>query len=384
MTSRHATSTSVVTVVGARPQFVKAAVVSRALAEHGVPEALVHTGQHYDWEMSQAFFEGLGLPEPAVNLEVGSAAHGAQTGRMLERLEQVLLERRPGLVIVYGDTNSTLAGALAAAKLHIPVAHVEAGLRSFNRRMPEEINRVLTDHVSTLLFAPTATAVRNLGAEGISNGVVRTGDVMLDLALSVRELIAGRSPALLERIGVQPQAFALVTMHRAENTDDEHRWQAIVDGLGRLAAGGLPVVWLVHPRVADRAKTLHLPGVHLLGPQPYLETQALLEAARVVITDSGGLQKEAAFHQRPCVTVRTETEWVELLEAGVNRLVEAEPEAIRSAALTAAWPASGLPADLYGDGATAGNIAREVHTFLNDAANTQTGPEPARLAKGRA
>ncbi len=375
-------SPSVVTVVGARPQFVKAAVVSRALADQGVAEVLVHTGQHYDWEMSQAFFEGLGLPEPAVNLEIGSASHGAQTGRMLEHIEQVLLERRPDLVIVYGDTNSTLAGALAATKLHIPVAHVEAGLRSFNRRMPEEVNRVLTDHISTLLFVPTAAAVDNLRAEGILNGVVQTGDVMLDLALSIREMMASRSSEVLEKIGVQQQGFALVTIHRAENTDDEVRWDGIIDGLGRLGAAGLPVVWLVHPRVADKVRGLRMQGVHLLGPQPYLETQILLDAARVVITDSGGLQKEAAFHERPCLTVRTETEWVELVEAGVNRLVEATPEEIHSAALTATWPESGLPKGLYGDGTTADHVAREVRRFLDGATSIQAEPERARVTKG--
>ncbi|MFV1979664.1 MAG: UDP-N-acetylglucosamine 2-epimerase, partial [Rhodothermia bacterium] len=225
-------------------------------------------------------------------------------------------------------------------------------------------------------------AVENLRLEGIVDGVIRTGDVMFDLALSIRGLIASRSSDVLEKTGVQPQGFALVTMHRAENTDDAARWDGIVEGLGRLGAAGLPVVWLVHPRVADKVKGLKMHGVHLLGPQPYLETQILLEAARVVITDSGGLQKEAAFHKRPCVTVRTETEWVELLEAGVNRLVEATPEGIQSAALSAAWPESGLPKGLYGDGATSHRIAREVRRFLDDETRSLSGTEQSRAAKG--
>ncbi len=355
----------VVSVVGARPQFVKAAPVSRALAAAGVREVLVHTGQHYDWEMSRAFFDGLELPEPTLDLGVGSAPHGAQTGRMLEGVERALLHLRPRLVLVYGDTNSTLAGALAAAKLHLAVAHVEAGLRSFNRRMPEEVNRVVADSLATLLFAPTDAAVANLAAEGIRAGVVRTGDVMLDQAMASRSVVIGRTAEVLGRFGVKAGCYALATIHRAENTDAPERWQGIVEGVARIGRGGLDVVWLVHPRTDALVRGLALPGVRTWPAQPYVETQVLVRSARVVITDSGGLQKEAAFHRRPCVTLRDETEWVELVEAGVNRLVGADPDALFEAAATARWPPGGLPENVYGDGNTAAVIAAEVATLLS-------------------
>jgi UDP-N-acetylglucosamine 2-epimerase len=350
----------IITVLGARPQFVKAAVVTPALKEAGIDEVLVHTGQHYDWEMSAAFFQGLHLPEPAYNLRVGSGPHGAQTGRMLEAVEEVLCRERPNAVLVYGDTNSTLAGALAAAKLHLPVAHVEAGLRSFNRRMPEEVNRVLTDHLSVLLFAPTAAAVRNLEAEGIREGVVRTGDVMQDLVRSIEGLLGEAWAETAARHGLRAKAFALATIHRAENTDDPHCWDGITRGLAAVAAAGLEVVWLAHPRTRPLVQGLHLPGVRLLPPLPYLETQALVRNARVVLTDSGGLQKEAAFHGTPCVTLRLETEWTELVEAGVNRLAGADARVIADSALGAAWPPAGLPAELYGPGGSGGAIARAL------------------------
>ena len=299
MTPESSPHPLIATVVGARPQFIKAAPVSAALHRAGLAERLIHTGQHYDTAMSEVFFQTLGLPEPAVHLGIGSATHGAQTGRMLEAVERVLLDWRPDLVLVYGDTNSTLAGALAAAKLHIPVAHVEAGLRSFNPHMPEEINRVLTDHVATVLFAPTDAAVANLAREGITSGVVRTGDVMFDAVLRFRSAFAPASAEVVARHGLIPKRYALVTIHRAENTDDPARWNGILEGVRRVGADGLAVVWPVHPRVGERAHAVASANICLSPPLSYFDTQSLLMHAKVVITDSGGLQKEAAFHGVP-------------------------------------------------------------------------------------
>jgi UDP-GlcNAc3NAcA epimerase len=347
----------IVTIVGARPQFVKAAALSPALRRSGIDEVLVHTGQHYDYEMSTVFFDGLSLPAPDESLGVGSASHGAQTARMLEGVERVLLDRRPEWVVVYGDTNSTLAGALAAAKLRIPVAHVEAGLRSFDREMPEETNRVLTDHLSSMLFAPTAAAVDNLAAEGIRQGVFRTGDVMLDVARSLGPAIEERLPAVLERFGVAKGAYALATVHRAENTDDPERWAEIVEGLSALSRDGLTVVWPAHPRIGKRLDGLAGDGMRILRPLPYLEAQCLLQAARVVLTDSGGLQKEAAYRGVPCVTLRPRTEWVELVEAGVNVLADARAAAIVACARAARWPEAVDPTSLFDSGSASEEIA---------------------------
>ncbi len=313
----------ILTVVGARPQFVKAAVVSRAIASSGrLHETIVHTGQHYDDDLSRRFFEQLGIPPPAFNLGIGSGPHGLQTGRMLERLEHVMKELRPDVVLVYGDTNSTLAGALAAAKLHIPVGHVEAGLRSFNRRMPEEINRVVTDHLADLLFAPTPAAVENLAREGIPPERVHlTGDVMYDAALHFgRKADEGDSP--LDRLGLKPGRYVLATVHRAENTNDASRLRAIVEALSELARE-IPVVLPLHPRTRASLERSSLHGcfhggLRVVGPVGYLEMVALERGARLIATDSGGVQKEAFFHGVPCVTLRDETEWVELVEAGWN------------------------------------------------------------------
>lgn len=350
---------TVVTVVGARPQFVKAAALSPALREAGLRELIVHTGQHYDWAMSEAFFSGLAIPSPDVNLQVGSGPHGAQTGRMLESIEQTLIRERPRMVVVFGDTNSTVAAALAAAKLHIPVAHVEAGLRSFDRRMPEELNRILTDHLSSLLFAPTDAAVRNLEAEGIRRDVIRTGDVMFDVAERYRDAIASRAAAACAEMSVAPRTFAFATVHRAENTDDPERWSRILAAFEHIGRE-MPIIWAVHPRTREMVRALDLPGLRLIEPLPYLDTQALICSARVVLTDSGGLQKEAAFHQTPCVTLREGTEWVELLDAGVNVLGGATPERMRDAAVSASWPTHGVPADLYGDGRSSHVIAAAI------------------------
>jgi UDP-GlcNAc3NAcA epimerase len=314
---------NVATVVGARPQFIKAAVVSRALRLiPTVEEVLIHTGQHYDDNMSAVFFEELEIPRPEHHLSVGSSSHGAQTGRMLQEIEKVLLETKPDWVLVFGDTNSTLAGALAAAKLHIPVAHVEAGLRCFNRRMPEEINRVLTDHASDLLFAPTEAALENLRREGISgDGVRLVGDVMYDAALYYGAKAEQRS-AILSRLGLEAKGYVLASVHRAENTDDAAKLRSIVEGL--LTVGqALPVVLPLHPRtraaLAREAKLEEASrGITLIDPVGYLDMVMLESKAALIATDSGGIQKEAFFHGVPCVTLREETEWVELVDLGWN------------------------------------------------------------------
>jgi UDP-GlcNAc3NAcA epimerase len=313
-----------VSVVGARPQFVKAAVVHRALSQHSELEAvLIHTGQHYDAGMSKVFFEELDIPQPDYDLEIGSGSHGNQTGRMLIAIEDVLSQARPNVVVVYGDTNSTLAGALSAAKLLIPVVHVEAGLRSFNREMPEEINRVLTDHLSELLFAPTDVAVMNLLREGIDEEQIhKVGDVMYDAALLYGERAEARSE-ILQQIHATPGAYSLVTIHRAENTDCSEHLQVICETLGRLS-DRMPVIFPVHPRTRkalDRTGlTSSLGGVHLTDPLGYLDMVMLEKNARLILTDSGGVQKEAFFYRVPCVTLREETEWIELVELGWNRL----------------------------------------------------------------
>jgi UDP-GlcNAc3NAcA epimerase len=360
---------TIVTVVGARPQFVKAAPVSRALAAAAVRETLVHTGQHYDAAMSDVFFQRLGISDPDHHLGVGSGPHGGQTARMLEGIERILLEAKPDLLLVYGDTNSTLAGALAAAKLHVPVAHVEAGLRSFNRRMPEEINRVLTDHLSSVLFAPTDAAVANLAAEGIRGEVVRTGDVMLDTALLFRAECGNEAGGQLRAWGVESRRFVLATIHRAENTDDPVRWASILDAMQRVGESVGTVLWPVHPRVRRALEGKSLANVRLLDPLPYFEMQALLMNARVVLTDSGGLQKEAAFHETPCVTLRDETEWVELVTCGVNTLAGTEADTVVKAAESARWPSGGLPAGLYGDGKSSERIADHLVRWIRQEAS---------------
>lgn len=314
----------ILTVVGARPQFIKAAAVSRVLRRtRGLREILVHTGQHYDRNMSDVFFDELGIPRPDFHLGIGSGPHGVQTGRMLEAIERAVEKHRPDWVLVYGDTNSTLAGALAATKLKVRVAHVEAGLRSFNRAMPEEINRVLTDHVSDLLFAPTATAVENLRHEGIDRRqIARVGDVMYDAALFYGGK-AARESAILDRFALVPGAYVLATIHRAENTDNARRLDAIFGALKKLSRGAAVVV-PIHPRTRKALKRLGWhgrAGVQLIEPVGYLDMVMLEKHARMIATDSGGVQKEAFFYRVPCATLRTETEWVELVTAGWNTLI---------------------------------------------------------------
>ena len=351
----------VVSVVGARPQFIKVAPVSRALAAHsGVSETIVHTGQHFDPEMSETFFRELEIPEPQYNLGIHGGGHGAMTGRMLGALEPIVQAERPDAVLVYGDTNSTLAGALAASKLNIPVAHVEAGLRSFNRRMPEEINRVLVDHVSTLLYCPTGTSVENLAREGITRGVENVGDVMYDAVLHV----AARAHAdseILGRVGLADGTYAVATIHRAENTDDPEALSQRLDYL-RREASRQPIVLPLHPRThraVERAE-LSVEGLTVIPPCGYLDMHRLLLGATVVYTDSGGLQKEAYFHRTPCVTLRGETEWVETVACGWNRLWQG-PDYCRR-----------RPIAEYGDGTAGRRIAAHLMDWLSRTSRTRS------------
>ena len=354
---------NLITIVGARPQFVKAAPVSAALAATGaIRERLLHTGQHFDDDMSAVFFRELGIAPPAWNLGIGGGSHGAMTGAQLAAIEAILVAEKPDAVLLYGDTNSTLSGALAAAKLNIPVAHVEAGLRSFNRRMPEEINRVLTDHVSRWLFAPTELAVANLRREGIAGaGVHQVGDVMYDAALRFARVAAARPARPTVAAALGGRAYALATVHRAENTDEPARLQAIVGAL-RALAGEIDVVWPMHPRTRKVLSTLGvdldaLPKLHVVGPLGYLDMIELQSVAQLIVTDSGGVQKEAFFFGRPCVTLRDETEWVELVEAGWNRLAPPISVEALTAAFHAAIGSTGRPVRPYGDGNAAQRIA---------------------------
>jgi UDP-GlcNAc3NAcA epimerase len=351
----------IVTVLGARPQFIKAATVSRAIRETGrFNEVIVHTGQHYDQKMSEVFFDELDLPRPNHMLEVGSGSHGAQTGRMLEAVEKVLLTEKPDWVLVYGDTNSTIAGSLAAAKLHIPVAHVEAGLRSFNRTMPEEINRVVTDHLSDLLFAPTDFAVKQLVTEGIDRSKIhQVGDVMYDSVLHYVTQ-AERSSRILDQHRLATGDFVLATIHRASNTDDPHLLKAIVDGMTRIAAKKR-VVWPLHPRTSGIAARLGIrldaiPGLSVIDPVGYLDMVMLEKSAAVVVTDSGGVQKEAFFFRVPCVTLREQTEWVETVEAGWNRLVTPDSADKIYNGFMGALESRGKEVNPYGDGKSAFKI----------------------------
>lgn len=355
-------STKILTVVGARPQFIKAAVVSRALENCGnYQEIIVHTGQHFDANMSTIFFDELEIPIPAYNLGVGGGTHAANTGRAMEALEQVIMQEEPAWVLVYGDTDSTLAGAIAASKLSVPIAHIEAGLRSFNRRMPEEINRVLTDHISTALFAPSKVAVENLATEGISGDHVRlVGDVMYDAALYYGD-VASRKSHILESLDLIGRDYILVTLHRKENTDDRDRLLKIVAGLSQSE---VPVVWPLHPRTRRRIEAwgISLPSViRLIEPVGYLDMVLLERHAKLIATDSGGVQKEAYFHKVPCITLRDETEWVELIEIGANRLVGADTDQI-SKALSEFNPVSVFD-EVYGSGNTSVKIVESLGEY---------------------
>ncbi len=349
----------VLTVVGARPQFVKAAAVARHLRQQH-EEILVHTGQHYDANMSDVFFQELGIPAPDVNLGTGSGAHGAQTGQMLADLEAQMLHHKPDYVLVYGDTNSTLAGALAAAKLHIPVAHIEAGLRSFNKNMPEEINRVLTDHVSALLFCPTRAAIENLENEGIRHGVYHVGDVMIDILQTAHARCD--EATVFEAHNLPREGFFLATIHRPANTDHRAALQGIVEA---FAATEQTIVLPVHPRLQaalDREALALSPNVRGIPPQSYLNMVALLTAADLVLTDSGGLQKEAYALHRRCVTVRSETEWVETVAVSWNRLAAPSAESILSRIEDALQANPVVHPDFYGDG----HAAEQIVQILTD------------------
>lgn len=310
----------VATVVGARPQFVKAATVSRAFRRLGVPELLIHTGQHHDANMSDIFFEELEMSPPDLHLGISGGSHGVMTGAMIAKLEEAFIETRPAAVLVYGDTNSTVAGALAASKLHIPIVHSEAGLRSFNRRMPEEINRVVTDHVSTLLLCPTRAGIENLRAEGIVSGVHHVGDVMYDAALFA--IARSKSPpAILDRLDLVGRRFSVATIHRAENTNDAGRLESLIAFLER-SAQGRAIVFPVHPRTRALLDShgVRTESLKLCEPLGYFDFHGLLATCESVFTDSGGVQKEAYFHRKPCITLREDTEWLETIEAGWNRL----------------------------------------------------------------
>lgn len=360
----------VLTVVGARPQFIKAAPVSNALIRStDLREVLVHTGQHYDVNMSRAFFDDLDLPPPKYNLGVGSGTHGVQTAEIMKRLEPVLVEECPDLVMVYGDTNSTVAGALTASKLHILVAHVEAGLRSFNRKMPEEINRVVTDHLSTLLFCPTRTAVDNLRREGISENVFVVGDVMYDVALQFAPKAKEKS-CILSNLGLQEREYILATLHRAENVKDKGRLYNILCAMKELARE-MNIVLPLHPGTLKMVREFHYESLlrDLLVVQPvgFLDMISLERNAILIVTDSGGVQKEAYFHSVPCVTLRYETEWIETLEAQWNTLapVDSIGQIIGTIRASLAYTGTRYTITDYGDGSASQDIIRLLASCLN-------------------
>lgn len=372
---------SILTIIGARPQIIKAAALSRAIAEKysdDLEEIILHTGQHYDTNMSDVFFAELGIPRPDVDLAIGSGSHGEQTAAMLSGIERVIKERRPDVVLVYGDTNSTIAGSLAASKLHVPVVHVEAGLRSFNKRMPEELNRIGTDHASTLLFSPTETGVRNLSKEGIMPstppysidrpGVFHIGDVMYDNSMHFASISDDRS-TLLNSLGLESDDYLLSTVHRPSNTDDEEALLSIFSALRAIAQEGMTVVLPLHPRTKGAYERIKDKVAHerllIIDPVSFLDMIALEKNAKMIITDSGGVQKESFFFKKPCIVLREETEWVELVENGTARLCGADSSAIRSAyAHFSAAEGMEYP-DIYGDGRAAEEICRIVLDYLN-------------------
>lgn len=354
----------ILTVIGARPQFIKASVVSKAIqASADLEEVLVHTGQHFDHNMSKLFFDELGIPQPNHQLDINSGSHGEMTGRMMIELERVMLAESPDMVLVYGDTNSTLAGALVASKLHIPLAHVEAGLRSFNMKMPEEINRILTDRVSALLFCPTQTAITNLQNEGyekIDTQIVLSGDVMQDSAMMFAEL-ADRSADKTSN-----DAFVLATFHRAENTDAPERLSGIVEAINTIHETVAKVIIPLHPRTQGALEKAGLTlNAQIIEPVGYLEMINLLNACSLVLTDSGGLQKEAFFFGKPCVTMRDQTEWTELVDIGANQLVSTNATEIIKAVRNDIGRKIDDPDNLYGGGNASKRIVSEIGKFLS-------------------
>jgi len=355
----------VLTIVGTRPQLVKVAPVSRQLRKH-VTEVLVDTGQHYDYNMAGIFFEELQIPKPDYYLGIGSATHGKQTAEMLTKIEDVIIEEKPTAVIVYGDTNSTLSGALAASKLHIPLIHIEAGLRSFNKNMPEEINRVITDHISNLLFAPTETAVNNLKLENITNNVINVGDVMYDAVLFNLEIAQNKHS--VKEFGVTEKNYVLGTIHRAENTDSKEMLTAIFVALSRLN----DIVLLpLHPRTRKKVNEYNLgeliaksKNIKVIDPVSYLEMLVLEKNAKIIVTDSGGVQKEAYFAKVPCLTLRPETEWVETIDVGCNRLVNPLEDSLSD--IIKEFQPTDFLGQLYGDGKASEKIAEEIVKFLGE------------------
>lgn len=364
----------VLSVTGARPQFVKAALLSAELSRRGIEEILVHTGQHYDPEMSDVFFEELQLPAPKHHLGVGSGGHGAQTGEMLKRLEPIVQEEAPDWLLVYGDTNSTLAGALVGAKLHVPVAHVEAGLRSFNRAMPEEINRIVADHVAQLLLVPNDHSAKQLATEGITSGVRVVGDLMVDLAMMVAAKLP-QHPSILDRFGVQDRGYCVATIHRASNTDDRDTFRRLLQGLRGIDR---PIVFPVHPRTRDIARAEGAgegDNIILCEPLPYAHMLALLAHSATLFTDSGGLQKEAFVLKVPCVTLREETEWLDTLEDGWNVLAGSDPKKIVDASRRLIPVRQGTP---FGDGNAAKKIVDELFYGLTATAISVDGPSRSK------
>ena len=343
----------IVTILGARPQFIKASMVSKEMNEHGgIQEVIIHTGQHFDENMSKIFFQEMGIPEPKYNLEINTLPHGAMTGRMLEEIEKTLQKEQPDWVIVYGDTNSTLAGALSAVKMHIPVAHVEAGLRSFNRKMPEEINRVLTDHLCDICFAPTTTAIDNLRMEGISEKKTRlVGDVMFDATLYYRSA-ANQDLKFLKKLDLHNGSYVLATIHRPENTDHPERLKSIVEALNQINSSNT-VVLPIHPRTRSKLLQQKIKtDFIIMDPVGYLQMLTLIKNSRIVLTDSGGLQKEAYFLKKCCVTIRNETEWVELVEHGNNVLAGSDKAMIIDSFEKMLEVNADFSQKLYGDGNT--------------------------------
>lgn len=355
----------ILTIVGARPQFIKAAALSRELSKRaGIEEVIIHTGQHFDANMSDVFFDEMQIPKPKHNMHIHSLGHGAMTGRMMEGIESLILEEKPSMLLVYGDTNSTIAGALAAKKLHVKVGHVEAGLRSFNMRMPEEVNRILTDRISDLLCCPTTTAVENLEREGFGGfdcKVIRTGDVMQDAAMFYAQSSAEKSE-VRQRLQLH-DGFVLATIHRAENTDDPARLKAIVRALNAIHRQHR-VVCPLHPRTRNLLKGMDVkPEFDIIEPVGYFDMIELLKAASLVMTDSGGLQKEAFFFSNPCITMRDETEWTELVEEGYNLTVGADYDRICSAFEKMYGATLDFSKDLYGGGRAAAAIAAALETM---------------------
>lgn len=367
----------IVTIIGARPQIIKAAALSRAIQEHfadRIHEVIVHTGQHYDDNMSQVFFDELGIPHPDYNLHVGSASHGVQTARMIEGIEQILMDEKPDGIVLYGDTNSTLAGAVAASKIHVPVIHIEAGLRSFNKSMPEEINRIVCDHCSTLLFTPTHAGFENLTREGFridndgpySNDnpkVYHCGDIMYDNFLHFSSL-ADQKASLLTRLGVEGKPFVLATLHRDSNTDTPERLNAILEAFAELSKR-ITIVLPMHPRTRKKAADFHEDNIMVIEPVSFLEMIQLEKHARLVLTDSGGVQKESYFFKKPCVILRPETEWVEIVETGAATLADADKNKILEASLGyLRQPPVNFP-EIFGDGHAAKFMLEKITEIIH-------------------